>query len=225
MENFKSKMITKHIEVKDKKYVEVEVSCRTTNEDEVCSKLYRKMNYMFLCEKNIQFPITTNRTEIIIKGDEYGLKYFNFQSILELIKDKYDFESKFKYILTIEIQYINDDVIPFLIINIDKITEYPKLISEETFDKIFCDEEEESESDIYDFDNKFFFIHNENELLDLIQINYFEEDLFSNDKVDFLISNNVKLNSFQDFFKYPIIDLRYDSNTGELGVFNDYLQV
>ena len=225
MEDFKSKMNIKHIEIEDKKYVEVEVSCRTTNEDEVCSKLFRKMNYVFLCEKNIQFPITTKRTEIIIKGDKYGLKYFNFQSIKELVSEKYDFDSNFKYLLTIEIQYYNDNVIPFLVINIDKITEYPNLISERTFDKIFCEKDEEYDLDIYDFEKKIFFIHNENELLDLIQVNYYDEDLFSNDKLDYLIHNSVNLNTFQDFFKYPIIDLRFDSITGDLEVFNDYLVV
>jgi hypothetical protein len=223
MGQFSDKIIKNRVEINNEKLVEIEIKCKTTNEDEVCSKFFRKLNRMFLTDMKISYPISISKTELIIKGDEYGLKYFNLLSIKDLVDKYFEFNGLSKHILTIEILYF--DEVPFLYLYVYKIQDLSHLISNQIFDKVFLEDDENSEFPTEDLDEKnISIITSENQLLDIIEVEYFE-DMYSIDKIDYLTNHKIELDQFQKLLKCPIIHLEIDENTNKLKDFNKYIGV
>ena len=140
-ETYTDKMDFNEVEINNEKIIEIDINCRTTNEDALCQEAYRKLNLMILQEKKIKYPITIKKNELIIKGDEYGIGLFNLNSVKTLIESHFEFDSKIKYILTIQVDYFNDEVVPYLSIKCYRLQEFPNLLSDETFDKVFSNED------------------------------------------------------------------------------------
>ena len=67
------------------------------------------------------------------------------------------------------------------------------------------------------------FILSNEEFLDKIEIEYYD-DMFSDEKIEYLISHNVNLNSFQDILKCPIIDWGLNGNHKNIAAFNQDLK-
>jgi hypothetical protein len=217
------KMAMTELEIDNEQFFVIDIKCRTTNEDENCQKFFKFLNKMILTEKNITYPITIKKSELIITGDKFGIGYFNLESIKQLIENHFEFDDKFKYILTFQISYLIDEVIPHLTINCYKIQEFPNLLTDETFDKLFTNDETNDEI-VNDSQKRPLFILSNEEFLDKIEIEYYE-DMFSDEKIEYLISHNVNLDSFQDILKCPIIDWGLNGNPKNIVDFNQYIKI
>lgn len=223
-ETYTDKMDFNEVEINNEKFIEIDLKCRTTNDDALCQEAYRKLNLMILDEKQITYPITIKKTELIIKGDEYGIGLFNLNSIKTLIKSHFEFDGKIKYILTIQVEYFNDEVVPYLSIKCYGIQEFPNLFSDETFDKVFSNDDKNDNKISSDYANRPSFIFTHNNLLDKIDVEYYE-DMFTEEKIAYLNHNNVDLSSFQDLLKCPIIDWELNGKRTDIGDLNQYIRI
>jgi hypothetical protein len=221
---YKDKMDFKMIEINNKKFVEIDLKCRTTNDDYNCIEAYRKINLMILHEKKISYPITIKKSELIIKGDEYGIGLFNLNSIKTLIETHFEFEDKIKYILTIKVDYFNDEVSPYLSIKNYRIQEFPNLLSDETFDKVFSNDDTNNTIQGSDYLDRPNFIFSHHNLLKKIEVEYYE-DMFTAEKIDYLNKHNIDLRLFQDLLKCPIIDWELNIKRKNIGDFNQYIRI
>ena len=220
---YKDKIDFSEIEINNKKFIEIEIKCRTTNDDALCQEAFRKINLMILDEQQIKYPITIKKNELIIKGDEYGIGLFNLKSIKTLIKSHFEFDGKIKYILTIQVDYFNDEVVPYLSIKCYRIEEFPNLLSDETFDKVFSNDDTNNKISS-DYGNRPSFIFSNNNLLDKIEVEYYE-DMFTEEKIEYLNCNNVDLSSFQDLLICPIIEWELNEKRTDIGDFNQYIRI
>jgi hypothetical protein len=221
---YDGKLKKNQVLVNNENKIELEINCKTPNEDSKCRRIYRNLNSVILMEKNINYPIKIQNSKLIIKGDEVGLNFFNLNSIKELIYKYFDLDKKYNFILTIEILYQFENVIPYLQINLYKIKEFKNLLSEETFNKVFSEDEEINSNQCNEIDNSFFLITSINELIDVLSVEYFE-DIFSDGKIDYLKKYNCDIKSFQDLLKCPIIDVEFNEETDDFQVFNGIVQI
>ena len=221
---YDGKMIKKDILVNNEKKIELEINCRTPNEDIKCRRIYRNINSVILIEKQINYPINILQSKLIVKGDEVGLIFFNLQSIKELINKYFELDKKYKYIITLEILYQVENVIPYLKINLYEIKEFKNLLSEETFNMFFVDDEGIDSKQYTIANDSFFLISSIKDLMDLVSIEYFD-DLFSDEKIEYLKKYNCDIKSFQDILKCPIIDVEFNKETDDFQVFNGIVQI
>jgi hypothetical protein len=221
---YDGKMIKKDILVNNEKKIELEINCRTPNEDIKCRRIYRNINSVILIEKQINYPINILQSKLIVKGDEVGLIFFNLQSIKELINKYFELDKKYKYIITLEILYQVENVIPYLKINLYEIKEFKNSLSEETFNMFFVDDERIDSKQYNITNDSFFLISSMKDLMDLVSIEYFD-DLFSDEKIEYLKKYNCDIKSFQDILKCPIIDVEFNKETDDFQVFNGIIQI
>ena len=204
---------------------QLEINCTTPNEDELCKRFYKIFNKTTLDDLNINFPIKVKQTNIILKGDEVGIHMFNLSGITELVSEYYLPQPTKLSLLCPEIFYIDNEVTPYLKLNIYQILEYSKVISNETFDLLFRDwdfSDDEFENEIgYDIEGftseSSEFIKDISQLIDYVKVEY-ENDFLNHNRIKYVENLINTSDVFKNILLIPILPVMKDDITGEIGI-------